>query len=150
MKAPAKNKTMEPLDFLIGTWTTTGKIKAGAGQKTASMNGTDSYELVLEGAFLLHTVRMRMGKKKVEAMELISYDAATDSYPMHAFDNEGKMVEMETRVVKKGVLHIIGNGMRAQLKEDLKKGTMKARWERSLDGWTWKPWMDMQFNRKRS
>lgn len=147
----AKRTQKDPLfpwDHLLGTWVTTGTTLASPGKKAIAITGTDRYERVLDSAFVLHTAHVRMGRKNVEVMELIGYDAATDTFPLHAFDNDGHTTAMTARVVKKGVFQLLGKGMRAELVVHPSGGTMKALWERSLDGWTWEPWMTMEFVRQ--
>ena len=148
MAKRATKSTLHAWNALLGTWATTGTTLPGRGEKAMTISGTDRYERLLGGAFILHTAQVRMGRKKVDVMEVISYDAATGTYPMHAFDNNGNITTMATHVVSKRVLHLVGSGMRAELVVATTGKTMEARWERCDDGWTWVPWMTMKFVRE--
>src|SRR5688572_15732957 len=123
-------RALKPLNFLLGTWRTSGKEANGS----STVNGTDMYEPATGGAFILHTVDVRMGRKKVQVVELIGHDPTTETFVMRSFDNEGNFITMHGRSPGKGVLRITGDGIRAELKA-MSKSKMVARWERSEDGW---------------
>jgi hypothetical protein len=142
MKRPARSTRLKPLDFHLGTWRTSGREVNGS----TSGRGTDRYEPAVGGAFLLHTVDVHMGRKEVQVIELIGPDPKSRSFSLRSFDNNGGFTAMTARTAGKGILRISGDGMRAELKA-VGRDRMVARWERSEDGWTWRPWMTMEFKR---
>jgi Protein of unknown function (DUF1579) len=147
MKEKEIGSGMEILTFLIGTWQTHGEIRAEANRQAIAFKGTDSYEWILNGNFILHKVDVIMGEEKTEVVEIIGgFDVKNKTYKMRSFDNQGVFMEMESYIDKKGVLHIVGADMRSQLvKQD--QYTLIAHWERLADNKTWIPWMELQLSR---
>ena len=47
---------------LVGVWKTTGDIKSG--QDNLKLIGIDSYELILDGNFILHKADVKMGNDR--------------------------------------------------------------------------------------
>ena len=104
-----------------------------------------------------------IGQKQVRALELIGeYDPATDSYTARAYDNLGNITIMQTGrqagclAVHRWWRRRLGDpaGLRRRQRSDTSTLTvspdrsgMTARWERSDDGASWQPWMDMTFTR---
>lgn len=138
---------MESLRFLIGRWHTQGEIKATGGNPASKLIGTDSYEWVLDGHFILHKVDVTMNNEKVEAIEIIGdFDEESKLYKMRSFDNQGAYTEMEAYIDEKGTLHILGDKMRANLSVS-DNNTMIAHWENSEDNQEWFPWMDLKLSK---
>jgi len=138
---------MESLHFLIGRWNTEGEIKAREGNAASKFTGTDSYEWILDGHYILHKVEVTMNNKKVEAFEIIGgFDPETKRYKMRSFDNQGIFTEMEGYLDERGAFHILGDKMRAQLAV-IDKNTMTAHWENSKDNQKWAPWMELTLSK---
>jgi hypothetical protein len=94
---------------------------------------------------------------------LCEYDPATDTFTARAYDNLGNVTIMQARVDEHGVWRFTGGGdvapvarpagapvggaVRSTLMVDADRSGMTARWERSDDGASWQPWMDMTFTR---
>ena len=140
MKKSIKHE-IERLQFLIGIWNTEGSINANEGNDATKLTGTDSYEWILDGQFILHRVDVTMNNLKVEAIEIIGgFDAVTKRYKMRSFDNQGAFTEMEAWIDHKGTFHILGDKMRSAL-SIRDSSTLIAHWENSKDNQTWLPWM---------
>jgi hypothetical protein len=113
-------KTEDPrlkaLNFLSGNWRTEGEILDDSGDVVGKITGTDSYEWVSGGYFLLHWVDVLMADTKTEVIEVIGgYDSTEDSYAMRSFGNDGNFVTMKGRFEKDGAFKIEGEGMRSTL-----------------------------------
>jgi hypothetical protein len=134
------------------------------GDPAVPITGTDVYEWLAGGFFLVHHVDVVIGDQQVRALELIgSYDPATDAFTARAYDNLGNVTIMRARVDGQGVWRFTGGGdvapvarpaaadaggaVRSTLTVSPDRVGMTARWERSDDGASWKPWMDMTFTR---
>lgn len=140
----------EYLNPLVGTWITTGEITDDSIHCPEKIRGTDIFEWVCEGFYLLHRVNVMIGKQHVEAIELIGqYNPVTRKFQMHSFDNEGKLVIMESTILPDGNLSITGNRMRTTLMIDEQCQQMTAHWERTEDTVNWKKWMNMTFTKVR-
>jgi hypothetical protein len=159
--APAPSPELRRLGALVGRWRSEGHI---VGEAPVPITGTDIYEWLPGGFFLLHHVDVMIGDQRVRALELIGeYDPATDSYTARAYDNLGSVTVMRARVDGQGVWRFTGGGdvasvarpasadaggaVRSTLTVRPDRASMTAGWERSDDGASWQPWMDMTFTR---
>jgi hypothetical protein len=105
-----------------------------------------------------------IGQQQVQALELIGeYDPATDAFTARAYDHPGNLTIMQARVDQEGVWRFTGGGdvapvarpvsadaggaVRSTLTVSSDRSGVTARWERSDDGASWQPWMDMTFTR---
>jgi hypothetical protein len=79
---PQPNPDLKGLDRLVGTWNTKGEIKASPYGPAGKIIGTDTYEWLPGGFFLVHRVDVRMGDQKNESIEIIGYDALSKTYPI--------------------------------------------------------------------
>ena len=157
----APSPQLQRLGALVGRWRSEGHI---VGEVPASITGTDVYEWLAGGFFLLHHVDVMIGQQRVQALELIGeYDPTTDSFTARAYDNLGNITLMHARVDEQGVWTFTGGGdvapvaqpaaaeasgaVRSTLTISPDRAGMTARWERSDDGASWQPWMDMTFTR---
>ena len=102
--AQASQQTSRPdaalkrLDAFVGKWNTEGEIKESPFGPAGKLIGTDTYEWLAGEFFLIHRVDVRMGNQKNESIEMIGYDAQSNSYPMHSFDSQGNSVIMRAGV----------------------------------------------------
>jgi hypothetical protein len=134
------------------------------GDPPVPVTGTDIYEWLPGGFFLVHHVDVVVGDQKVQAIEIIGeYDQGTDSFTGRAYDNLGNVTIMHAKVDDHGVWTFTGGGdiaaaarpssadtsagVRSTLTVSADNGSMTAKWERNDDGATWQPWMDMTFTR---
>jgi hypothetical protein len=158
---PTPSPTTRRLGALVGRWRSQGHI---VGDPPVPITGTDIYEWLPGGFFLVHHVDVVVGEQKVQAIEIIGeYDPAMDSFTARAYDNQGNVTIMRAKVDDQGVWTFTGGGdiapaaqpssadtsgaVRSTLTVSADKNSMTARWERSDDGATWQPWMDMTFTR---
>ena len=139
-------ETMAVLTPLLGLWRTSGHVLDGSGRPAAEITGTDEYELMDGGQWLIHRVDVLVGGARTVALELIGDPDGTGSFAMRAFDASGAYDEMRLSVADGGVLHLTGDGVRSALHVD--RDAMEALWERDDDG-RWVPWMEMRFDRIR-
>lgn len=143
-----------------GRWRSEGHI---VGEVPIPITGSDIYEWLPGGFFLVHHVDVMIGDQRVQAIELIEYDPTTDEFTARAYDNQGEITILHARVDEHGVWTFIGGGdvaavarpstaeasgaVRSTLRVSPDRGSMTAKWERSDDGATWQDWMDMTFTR---
>ena len=159
--APAPGPEIQRLGALVGRWRSEGHI---VGEAPVPITGTDIYEWLPGGFFLVHHVDVVIGHQRVRALELIGeYDPATDSFTGRAYDNLGNVTVMRAKVDDHGVWTFTGGGdvapvaqpaaadasgaVRSTLTVSPDRSSMTARWERTDDGARWQPWMDMAFTR---
>jgi hypothetical protein len=159
--APAPGPEIQRLGALVGRWRSEGHI---VGEAPVPIKGTDVYEWLPGGFFLVHHVDVMIGEQPVQAIEIIGeYDPATDSFTARAYDNQGSVTIMRAMVDDQGVWTFTGGGdiapaaqpnsaavsgaVRSTLTVSPDGRRMTAKWERSDDGTTWQFWMDMTFTR---
>jgi hypothetical protein len=159
--APTPSPEIQRLDALVGRWRTHGHLVGGP---PAPIAGTDIYEWLPGGFFLVHHVDVVIGEQRVQALELIGeYDPATDTFTARAYDNLGNVTIMRASVDEHGVWRFTGGGdvapvarpadaevggaVRSTLTISPDRSGMTAKWERSDDGARWQPWMKVSFTR---
>ncbi|HEV8566709.1 MAG TPA: DUF1579 family protein [Actinoplanes sp.] len=162
-RAPTPSPQTQRLGALVGRWRSEGHI---VGDPPVPITGTDIYEWLPGGFFLVHHVDVVIGDQQVQAIELIGeYDPTIDAFTARAYDNEGNVTVMQARVDEQGVWTFTGGGdvaavarpdsadaggaVRSTLTISPDRDGMTAKWERSDDGASWQPWMDMTFTRMR-
>jgi len=130
------------LDAFVGKWDTVGEIQASPYGPAGKILGTDTYEWLPGGFFLVHRVDVRMGDQKNESIEIIGYDASNKTYPMHSFDSDGNHIVMQAAVLG-DTWTFTGEIMRftGTFSEDGK--SISGKWEYLRDNSTWHPWMDV-------
>jgi hypothetical protein len=137
---------LEPLAPLAGRWASEGRTVATEDEPSVRIIGTDVYEWLGGGYFLVHEVHVRMGETVVEVLEVIGeFDGS--SYAMRSFDQDGAATTMRATVGDDGGLLFTGDGMRAAVSFGEDDQSMRARWERRASADTWSHWMDMHFTR---
>ena len=144
MTEPTKPAALAPF---IGTWQTTGATRASAGESSHRIEAVDTYEWMEGGYFILH----RIESKKPTAftgLEVIGADAG-GGYFLHHYDSNG------ARIVSKG--EIAGREWRVVAKTERFTGTISedgqtisGSWDRSTDGKSWEPWMDITLRKTAS
>lgn len=148
------------LHSIAGRWLTSGYV---LGEPEISVVGTDTYEVLAGGFFLLHHVDVTVGNHPVRAIEVIGEpDAATGGFLSRSFDSDGNAELMRVTIDDKGVFHFTGGAevasaaqptdaptthVRSTLTVADDRRSMIALWERSEDGGEWRPWMDISFTR---
>lgn len=145
MAIPAE--IMRPFDTIIGRWKTSGSVLDEHGAVVMTIEGTDEYEWMVGGHWVIHRVDVMMGEDHVQALEPIGeHDAETNSYSMRAFDGSGSFGTMTAHRGADGSWSIRGDGMRSTLWPSEDKPYMTAVWERGNEPGTWVRWMEMRFD----
>ncbi|MEG1026717.1 MAG: hypothetical protein RSD71_16090 [Flavobacterium sp.] len=82
---------------LIGVWKTTGVIKSG--ENNLNIIGTDSYELILDGNYILHKADVKMGNDRSETFEIIRLVNTLYKAKMQYFNSKGEEGTMESSII---------------------------------------------------
>lgn len=75
-----KNISQSKFNRLVGAWKTSGVIHS-EGQRV-QLIGTDSYELILDGNFILHKSDVKIGGEKSETFEIFKLDGSLEHVAM--------------------------------------------------------------------
>jgi hypothetical protein len=146
---------------IAGRWTTSGFV---IGDPAVPIVGTDDYDVLPGGRFLIHHVDVTVGSQQVRAIEIIGEpNPVGEGYLARSYDNEGNAEVMHVTIDDAGAFHFTGgpdvataaqpeHDRTARVRSTLTVGderrTMKALWERSTDGASWEPWMEVTFTRR--
>ena len=140
-----KNPRLEPLEILLGSWTTTGSHPELSG----ALHGRASFEWLEGGAFLV--MRTEIDEPGIPtAVAVIGSDDSADGYSMQYFDERGvsRLYQMSLR---DGVWEwwrdapAFNQRFRATIEEG--GAVMVGRGTLSRDGSNWKPDLDLTFRR---
>jgi len=146
MQPTQSHPELSRLEFLIGKWNTEGHTHTTADTPSVKIKGTDTYEWISDGSFILHTVSVTIGDEQVSNTEIIGYDHEFKRYPMYSFDNSGTVQIMSAEFNPDGQLVIDGNTMRATLHTNLHATEMTAYWRLFQNG-EWQDWMQVTLSR---
>lgn len=134
------------LDPLVGKWETCGETITGALGPAIEFAGTDIYEWVEGGFFLLHRVDVAMGGEPVIGVEIISYDPPNKAYQTYFVDAHGNSSTYQARLKGRAwTLASQSDRFSGAFSEDW--NTLSGRWERKGDSSNWEPWMDVMLKR---
>ena len=134
------------LEAFVGRWRTEGRTAAGPSGPAAEIAGEDRYEWLPGGFFLVHRVDVRVGGERVSAIEIIGYDPASGTYPMHWFDGQGGSGTYRASL-RDGVWTFAGESERFTGSFGDGGGTLTGSWERVEDGAGWVPWMEVRLTK---
>jgi hypothetical protein len=147
------------LTAIAGHWRTSGHV---IGNAQVPVVGTDIYEVFPGGYFLVHHVDFTVGGQSVRAIEILGEPDGEGGYLARSYDSDGNAEVMRLGIDDDGVFHFAGGGeiapaaqpheaptarVRSTLTVASDRASIIARWERSEDGTTWRPWMDIAFTR---
>jgi hypothetical protein len=155
---------MNGLGAIVGRWRTDGQV---LGEPPTRVVGSDVYELLPGGHFLIHHVDVIVGERQVRAIEILGEpdkDGAAGAMLSRSYDSSGAIEVMRFRIDADGVWHFSGGpeiapaartgavapasgAVRSTLRIADDGQTMSALWERADDGTNWQPWMDIRFVR---
>lgn len=160
MPTDSKRPPDQRLLTIAGRWQTTGNI---IGDDQVPIVGTDIYDVLAGGYFLVHHVDVTVGDQPVRAIEIIGEpDPVNGGYIARSFDWQGNSEVMNLAIDDAGVFHFTGGGniapdaqptdvptthVRSTLTVAEDRQSMTALWERSQDGIKWERWMDIAFAR---
>lgn len=147
---------------LAGRWRTDGYV---VGDPPMPVTGTDVYELLDGGHFLVHHVDVTVGGAPVRAIEIIGeLDAGADRMIARAYDNAGDATIMHVSVDDAGVWRFEGgsdvakaaqpgsgvdtDAVRSTLTVAPDRRSMHALWERAGEDSSWQEWMHVDFRRE--
>lgn len=139
------NPALKHLDAFVGRWKTEGKIIATDDNPAVPIEGTDTYEWLPGGYFLIHRVDVRMGDKQIDSTEIIGYDPSTGKYPMYYFAHQGSRGVMYASF-EDNIWMFTGETERFTGSFNKSGDIITGKWER-LDADDWVDWMDMKLTK---
>ena len=143
--SPAEH--LRPLTPLIATWRTSGIVLDENGADMMTVEGTDAYEWMPGGRWVIHRVDVMMGTDRTRAVEMIGDPGPGGTFTMRAFDASGAFDTMALAVAGLD-FRTEGDGVRNTLTVAPDGASMTAFWERQRDDKSWIPWMRLTFQRQ--
>jgi hypothetical protein len=140
------------LNAFLGNWKTDGQTVGDGSAPAAPIRSSDVYEWLPGHFFLVHHWDGHVGETEVHGIEIIGYDPKRGAYQTHFFDSEGNSGSEDLSVhdrtwtwVGKQVMGSDWHRCTSVVSDD--GDTMRAKHERSNDGVSWTPWMDVTLRR---
>jgi hypothetical protein len=145
---PIPGPEQRALNVFLGRWHTTGEVLAMDSTPAVRVDAIDTYAWYPGGFFLVHEADARLGDEHLHSLEILGYDEARQCHLATFFDSTGGTGVEELR--REGntwtwrgsnVMGVKEHRCVAVVSDDGR--TIHARHERSDDGRTWTPWMDV-------
>lgn len=131
---------------LIGTWRTSGQIRATDTSLSIMLSGTDTYEWLINESIILHLVDVKLGEDDIKSAEVIGPNTNSQGYFMHSYNPNGEL-EVTKATIKDGVY--LFEGKTARFKGGFSEDSIafSGLWEQ-LQGDDWQPWMDLRLEKE--
>lgn len=130
---------------LVGAWRTTGAIKSDQG--SLALSGVDSYELILDGNFILHKADVKMGNDEIRTFEIIKLSASIETAEMHYFNSKGEDGVM-TGFIVNHEFRIEGTGLRFRGIINEENTEISGKWYTQAKGREWADFMDLRLEKQ--
>lgn len=141
------------LNVFVGKWRTEGETTGGEGP-VIPLRSSDEYEWLPGNFFVFHRWDGTAGETEVHGIEIMGYDANSGAYRTQFFDNDGNSGSEQLSVrdrtwtwVGRRVMGSDWHRCTAVVSDD--GNSIRATHERSNDGTSWMPWMDVTLRRVR-
>ncbi len=136
------------LNVFVGKWHLEG-LSYGSGQSkenpydsSVRWVGSETYEWLPGGFFLVSHFNAQIGDAAINGMEMIGYDAANQTYPSQLFDNYGRILSGQ-RSICDGVWSYTGTEYRTTYVFRNDGQTMTTHWD-CLHGDDWLVLADLE------
>jgi hypothetical protein len=141
-----KSLEYDQLNRFVGKWKTTGRIPASGENPEIKVSGSDTYEWLPGGFFLLHKVDVLLGDDKNETIEIIGFDKERKLYTMQHYDNKGNSGFM-TADYKDEVWTFLGDNLRFRGGFKEQDTEFSGVWEQSSNGKDWTHFMEIRLTK---
>jgi hypothetical protein len=84
-----RGNRMSKFAIFIGTWNTTGEIRAIGKEGAAILSATDTYSWLPGDHFIIHAADARMGDAVARSTETFGYDEQRRRFLARAYDDHG-------------------------------------------------------------
>ena len=142
------------LAVFVGTWNLRGRQFETPSGRAAEITGTETYEWLTGGLFLIHRFEARLGNAQAACIEITGYDPSTRRYPTHTFYNDGQIADWQLQEQGEGWL-ITGKwskgGEEALVRCTVELGdegnSRTSTWQSSSDGRNWDTFWEVMATR---
>ena len=135
-----------PFLRLIGTWKTKGKVLQSGSSSESILIGTDSYELILSGHYILHKADVLMGSEKTETFELIALDGRDSKTKMQYYNSKGESGFM-MGTIRKNDFQIDGDNLKFRGKLNDDNTLIVGKWFVKTESGEWKDFIELELKK---
>lgn len=141
-------KRIENTEFkkLIGKWKTEGRIWSTDENYELAITGTDTYELILGGFFILHKADVLMGNENSQTFEIIGLDETNNQATFEYYNNQGSLGKM-LGTLKNNELKINGKELRFQGQLNDSEKEINGTWEKLDNQKNWIKFIEMKLTK---
>lgn len=137
----------DQLSKFIGNWNTEGIIPSTNNEPAIKIIGTDHYEWIVDGFFLLHKAEVHIGNDSSKTHEIIGYDSLKHHYTMQHYNNKGESGFMSA-TVNDGLWVFNGDSLRFRGGFNEAEDVFSGVWEQLTENKTWAHLMDIKLSKK--
>lgn len=141
-----RGNRMSRFSIFIGTWNTTGEIRATGKEGAAILSATDTYSWMPGNHFIIHAADARMGETVARSTEIIGYDEQRRRFLARAYDDQGGFQVFDVALRGKK-WSIRGPTLRFSGEFDRNGDRLSGLWEMKSGKGRWQPWIDLQLVR---
>ena len=143
-----ENQRIEDSDFknFIGEWKTEGRVFGTDQTPEIQIIGTDTYESILDGFFILHKADVLIGKEKSQTLELMWLLNADDKVSLQHYNNTGSSGLM-SGLIKNHEWEIRGDELRFDGKFSENCNELSGNWQRLDNQKKWVNFIEIKLTR---
>lgn len=130
---------------LIGIWKTEGTILTE--KDNSKLEGTDSYEFILDGNYILHKADVKMGDEKSETYEILKWDSFTESVKMEYFNSKGENGVMTSSLANNN-FKIQGDKIKFEGYINDENSNLVGKWYLQTNGNEWREYIDLRLTKQ--
>ncbi|WP_316838394.1 DUF1579 family protein [Pedobacter gandavensis] len=135
------------LNKFVGTWNTAALIPSSDNNPEVKIKGTDRYEWITDGFFLLHTADVMIGTDNSKTHEIIGYDKLNHHYTMQYYNNKGNSGLMIAKL-DDGLWTFSGDDLRFKGGFNENEDVFSGVWEQFTANKIWTHLMDIKLSKK--
>lgn len=140
-------KNIENSNFqkLVGVWKTKGTITSG--KNNLKLIGTDTYELILNGNYILHKADVKIGNERSETLEIITFDNSSEKAIMQYFNTKGEEGKMRSSIIN-NEFKIKGKGLKFHGAFNEENTIINGNWYMLKENKKWKPFIELRLEKQ--
>jgi Protein of unknown function (DUF1579) len=143
-----ERQRIEHSDFrvFIGKWKTEGRVFQTSESPEMEIIGTDTYEPILDGFFILHKADVLIGKEKSQTLELMWFPDVNSQVCLQHYDNTGSSGLMSGKL-ENGEWKITGEELRFDGKFSENYDELSGNWYRMDNKKKWVNFIEIKLTR---
>ncbi len=130
---------------LLGIWKTSGQIQSDT--HSLMLSGTDSYELILDGNYILHRADVLMGDEKSETFEIMALGSSSGKAEMRYFNSSGESGVM-TGQLEGDDFRIAGERIKFTGKINEADTEIVGKWFRQSEDTSWSEFIELKLEKQ--